>query len=120
MSECELFDLDALAEAKETMKAKFPTMIQYFLEDSESYIAAVKASIEANNVEGIIAPSHTLKSSSRQIGAQRLSNIAKNIESLSREQASLGKGDVDLFRPLLKELEIAFAETKSGLLPDAA
>lgn len=115
MTQSELFDLNSLAEAKRTMKAKFGTMVQYFLEDSESYIIAIKEAITANNVEAIISPSHTLKSSSKQMGAERLSNISKEIEAMAREQTSAGKSDFTAFHAMVDELQTIFIETKSAL-----
>ncbi len=112
MTKTNIFDLNALSEAKETMKGKFTTMVQYFLEDSESYIASIKNAMANNNVEAIISPAHTLKSSSRQMGAQYLSDIAMEIEAQAREQSSQGKAEIAIFKQLLADLESAFAETK--------
>lgn len=120
MNQCELFDFNALAEAKEVMKAKFGTMVKYYLEDSENYINAIRAAMDAGNVEAVIAPSHTLKSSSMQMGAQRLSIIAKEMEAMARTQSSSGKPDITLFRPLFAQLETTFSETRTGLPAHAA
>ncbi len=120
MTPCELFDFNALAEAKEMMKAKFGTMVKYYLEDSENYISAISAAVGAGNVEAIIAPSHTLKSSSMQMGALRLSSIAREMEAMARAQSSAGKPDIALYRPLFTQLEATFAETRSGLSSHAA
>ena len=120
MTDCELFDFNALAEAKETMQSKFGTMIEYFIEDSESYITAIRTAMAAGSIEGIISPSHTLKSSSRQMGALRVSNIAMEMEALSREMSSAGRRDVAPFQPLVEKLEAAFHETRQALPAQAA
>ena len=41
------------------MKAKFPTMVQYFLEDAETYISTIREGVMAANVEKIVSPAHT-------------------------------------------------------------
>lgn len=120
MKHCELFDFNALAETKELMKTKFSMMVKYYLEDSRNYINAISAAVAAGNVEAIIAASHTLKSSSMQMGAQRLSSIAKEMEAMARAQTAAGKPDITLFRPLYAQLESAFGETRSGLSAHAA
>lgn len=109
-----IIDQTILAEAKETMKAKFPTIVAYFLEDSEVYIDNIKEGISAVNIEKIVSPAHTLKSSARQMGAILVSEIAKEIEHLAREQIGNGANDVQVFGELLPKLEAAFAETKDA------
>lgn len=120
MTDAVILDMAAIAEAKATMKAKFPTMVQYFLEDSESYIAAIKEGIAAASAEKIVSPAHTLKSSSRQMGALRVSEIAKSMEALAREQSAAGKNDMPPFSGLLLKLEAAFAETRTAYQQHAA
>lgn len=120
MSMNDLIDFNALAEAKEMMKAKFPTMVEYYLEDSVNYIALIHEGMKASNVERIISPAHTLKSSSRQMGAQRVSALAKEIEALARDQTSAGTHDIHAFAPLVSALEAAFNETRTALPAQAA
>ena len=116
----ELIDNDALAEAKETMKAKFPTMVNYYLEDAASYMASIRKAFNEKCAERIISPAHTLKSSSKQMGALRMAVIAKDIEALAREQANAGQSDMAPFQALVETLEATFAETKAILPAKAA
>jgi len=116
----DILDMTAIAEAKAMMKAKFPTMVQYFLEDSESYIASIREGIAAVSAEKIVSPAHTLKSSARQMGAMRVSEIAKDMEALAREQSSAGNNDMQAFAAMLPKLETAFAETKEAFKQQAA
>ncbi len=120
MEKISLIDLDILQEAKTIMKTKFPAMVGYFLEDSEGYISVIREAIAANKVEQIIAPAHTLKSSSVHMGVVALSNIAKWIEEEARKQAGEGKNDINSFLPQFAELEKVFAETKNTLPAYAA
>jgi HPt (histidine-containing phosphotransfer) domain-containing protein len=113
MSEALIIDQTIMSEARAMMKAKFPTMVQYFLEDAATYIADIRAGIDEKSVEKIISPAHTMKSSSRQMGAMRLSDIAKDIEHLARDQLASG-GDIMLFVSMLAALEHAMLETKTA------
>lgn len=116
----DILDMTAINEAKSTMKAKFPTMVQYFLEDAETYIGTIREGISLASAEKIVSPAHTLKSSSRQMGAQRMSDIAKDMEALAREQSGSGKNDMPPFAEMLVKLEAAFAETKTAYQQHAA
>lgn len=110
-----ILNMAAIHEAKETMKSKFPTMIEYFMEDTEMYINSIKDGMIASNAEEIIVPAHTLKSSSRQMGAAKMSDIAKEIEMLARAQAEKNNTDVASFGTIISRLESAFAETQEAL-----
>ncbi len=108
-----ILDQTIVEEARAMMKTKFPTMVQYFFEDAEMYLAGVREGIAEKNIEKIVSPAHTLKSSSRQMGALRLSDIAKETEHLARDQVNSG-GDIQVFVSLLAQLEQTLAETKAA------
>jgi HPt (histidine-containing phosphotransfer) domain-containing protein len=115
-----ILDMTALNEAKEMMQTKFPTMVQYFIEDSDSYIGLMHDGIATKSAEKIILPAHTLKSSARQMGAVRMCEIATTMEALAREQSANGTCDMAPFVDMLAQLEGAFAQTKEALQPFAA
>lgn len=115
MTDAAILDMIAFNEAKATMKAKFPTMVQYFIEDTETYIGAIREGIAVGIAEKIVSPAHTLKSSSRQMGAIHMSEIAKEMEALAREQSGAGESQMPPFSALLARLEAAFAETRDAL-----
>jgi len=81
----EIINISIMNEAKELMGDRFVTMVEYFIEDSEGYLAEIEAGIKAKDEQALIPPSHTVKSSAKQIGAERVSEVAKNIESFCRE-----------------------------------
>jgi len=108
-----VLDMSVVEEAKAMMKNKFPTMIEYFLEDSATYIAAIRDGIVTKNAEQIVSPAHTLKSSSRQMGAMVMSALAKQVEEQARQIKDTG-GDINVFTPLVVSLDRAFGETKQA------
>ena len=105
-----LLDTAAVDEARSMFKAKFPTMAGYYFEDAEGYVANIRDAVSAGNVQAIVTPAHTLKSSSRQMGASGVSDIAKEIEANARE-ASQGIG---WFVTQLDRLEEVFAQTRAA------
>lgn len=116
MIEAPILDMAAVAEAKAMMKAKFPTMVQYYLEDAETYIGAIRDGIASASAANITLPAHTLKSSSRQMGAMRVSDIARTMETLARDLSDAAQADMRDFTELFVRLEAAFAATRTALI----
>lgn len=114
MTTSTILDMQAFQEAKDMMKAKFPIMLQYFLEDTETYIASIHEGLALVNASKIVSPAHTIKSSSKQMGAIAMSEIAKAMEMLAREQSDRNRNDMPPFVEMLSQLEAAFAETKAA------
>ena len=80
-----LRDKNIWREAQKTMGSKFTTMISYYMEDTSKYLQEIAAGMAAQDYAQIIAPAHSLKSSSRQLGFLRISEIAKTLEHGGRE-----------------------------------
>ncbi len=110
MSAVPILDLDIIEEAKSVMKARFMTMVEYFLEDAETYSSGIREGLEQNNSEKIRAAAHTLKSSSKQLGALRLSETAKEMEYTVQGE---GSGTESLDQQFHK-LEQIMVETKAA------
>ena len=56
-----------------------------FIESSTPLVASIKSGTAAGDLEAVRAASHTLKSSSAQIGGAALSQLAKSTEALAKE-----------------------------------
>jgi HPt (histidine-containing phosphotransfer) domain-containing protein len=76
------------------MQDKFTMMINYFLEDASIYINEIKKGFAENDLKKIISNSHTLKSSSIQVGAVSLSQLSKTIEEMGRELAEKSDNNI--------------------------
>jgi HPt (histidine-containing phosphotransfer) domain-containing protein len=104
-----LLDTSVMQETKAVMRDKFPKMVEYFLEDANTYINSIVQGVAERKLEAIIPPAHTAKSSSRQMGAMRMSVIAKAIELTAREATdNSAVATIEQFLPALKE---AYART---------
>lgn len=75
-----LVDEAAISDAKKLLGDKFSQLLEFYLEDTASYIAAIHQARLERQDEVISAIAHKIKSSSLQLGAIRLSDIAKDIE----------------------------------------
>ena len=111
----QIINIDSVNEAKSIMQDKFPLMIEYFLEDTEGYIKTMKEGVAESDVEKIKSPAHTIKSSAYQIGAEKMSEIAKEIEEVAGEMIINGENNVDCMVERIQELDQVFTESKSEL-----
>lgn len=108
-----VLDSALVNEAKALMQAKFPQMVSYYIEDTEGYITYIEKALADNNTEGLIPPAHTAKSSSKQMGALRLSAIARTIELEAREAVSLKQSPRQIGL-LLEKMKQTFIETREA------
>lgn len=112
-SSAPLLDSTLLMEARSLMKSKFPQMVEYFIEDTQGYIAYIEKALSDGNTEAMVPPAHTTKSSSKQLGALRLSLVAQTIEHEARD-AILNNNQPTMVPTLLEELKNTFEATKQA------
>ena len=115
----EILNYTIIEEAKQLMGDRFPSIIKYFLEDTQSYAEEIEKNIGEKNFEGVMIAAHTIKSSAKQIGTERISECAKQIEVLSKEIISGKSGDHEeiarLYEELKEEIEAAKPELNSAI-----
>jgi len=78
--------MDVVDELREVMGNEYLGLVRLFLEDAPTHIERLKAAAASNNIAAMVAPAHTLKSSSANLGALALSAVAKRIELGARTQ----------------------------------
>lgn len=76
-----VLDSDAVASAKNILKTKYPEMVQVYLQSCRERLDEIDAALKSGTVRDIIRPAHTLKSTSRQMGAFRLADLAQDMEA---------------------------------------
>jgi len=79
--------MEVVEELRAVMGAEYLVLIKLFLEDAPTHIQKLEAAAASNNIEAMVAPAHTLKSSSANLGALALSAVAKRIEIGARSEA---------------------------------
>ena len=104
-----ILDDKILLEAKSLMKDKFNLMVDYFVEDTGNYIADINSGFVDCHYDKIRGAAHTIKSSSRQLGALQLSELGKSIEELAKSESR------DAIEKILPDLNKIFDETKVAL-----
>jgi len=110
----EIINIEALDTARNLLGERFSVIIKYFLEDTEVYLSEIAKGLKEKNIRIIFSSSHTIKSSAKQLGIDRLSDVAKQTESLSQEMMDSGNQaweDLErLYNKLKNELDKAIPE----------
>lgn len=108
-----LLNLSSLNEAKDLLGEKFPTITGFFFEDSAEYIATILTGFANGDAQAMVLPAHSLKSSAKQMGADKLSHLAREIELGAKESLS-EKTPLAALQAAVTELETTLAQTISA------
>jgi len=86
-----------IGDLLDTMGEEFGDLVRVYLEDAPQRIAEIETAASARDAQAQIAPAHTLKSSSANVGATDLSEFARRIEHAARagiltEPAEIAEG----------------------------
>ena len=93
----------------DVMGSEFADLVKVYLEDAPRAVAQILMAAERNQVEALIAPSHSLKSTSANLGALALSELSKRIEHGAR------KGELGDPKPLAIQLRGEFERVAAEL-----
>jgi signal transduction histidine kinase/CheY-like chemotaxis protein/HPt (histidine-containing phosphotransfer) domain-containing protein len=77
-------DLEVAGELRELMGEEFASLVAVFLEDAPRLLIQLEVAANQNDLPGLAGPSHTLKSTSANLGAQRLADLSREIEHGAR------------------------------------
>ncbi len=83
-------DMEIVQDLQEMMGAGYRDLVRIYLEDSPKLLAQIQSAITAGDSAALVAPAHTLKSSSANLGALRVSEIAKRMEKSARAGDAAG------------------------------
>ena len=85
--------LDELRQSVGGDEAFVVELATAYLAEGQGHIDQVADALARGDIEGIVRPAHTLKSSSAALGAARLSAICKEIEHAARDGRRDGLDD---------------------------
>jgi HPt (histidine-containing phosphotransfer) domain-containing protein len=89
-------------------------LVDTFLDDATTQLAALREAAAAGDAAAAVRPAHSLKSSSVNVGATRLADLARTIEADGRA------GDVPDLAARVGELETELAGVREALLRERA
>ncbi|HTP94435.1 MAG TPA: Hpt domain-containing protein [Burkholderiales bacterium] len=84
-------------------------LVSIYLEDAAKHVAAIRRAVVGSDAELLRVAAHTLKSSSAQLGARKLSESCKALEIAARGN-DLSSGD-----RLASDLESEFVRVRAAL-----
>jgi signal transduction histidine kinase/HPt (histidine-containing phosphotransfer) domain-containing protein/ActR/RegA family two-component response regulator len=98
--------LDEIADmASDSGSTLVKSVVDLYLEHTPGLIQQIKKALSERNAESLFKAAHSLKSSSANIGALRLSALASQFEQNGRE------GDVDSAEKMIEELDDILQQT---------
>ena len=86
--------LAALSDSVGGDDAFVADLVETYLADGAVQLAAIDEAVRSSEAEALVRPAHTLKSSSRTVGANRLGELSRQIEMLGRSGSATGAGEL--------------------------
>ncbi|MDH5191035.1 MAG: Hpt domain-containing protein [Gammaproteobacteria bacterium] len=102
-------DLEIYNSLGEVMEDELPSLVMDFISDADGKIKLLKQHVKHDDAENIFSVSHSLKSSSANLGAVKMSKICETIEADSR------KGSTERAPELIENLTEAFHHSSEEL-----
>jgi len=79
-----VLDNEVIRDLLDVMGDEFTDLVRVYLEDTPKSVTSLEQAAARGDIEGLIAPSHSLKSTSANLGALSLSELAKRLEHGAR------------------------------------
>lgn len=87
-------------------------LVDTYLADGAQQLAALRDAVAAGSADGLVRPAHSLKSSSLNVGALVVGELARSLEEASRA------GDVPDAADRVDAIAVAFADARDALLDE--
>ncbi len=104
-----LLDESVIEDLLEVMGDDFIELLEVYLRDAPKLVMQIKQAANQNQIEALISPAHSLKSSSANVGAMRLSSLAKQMEQSART------GHVNNPEQLAAKIDRTYIQTELAL-----
>jgi histidine phosphotransfer protein HptB len=118
----ELINWKAFGETRAIVGTGFVRLLGYFREDGMKSVAAIEQALRDLDSAKLVLPAHTLKGEAWQFGAERLGDLAEEIEVASRRFVEIRQNPSELvrqvagLRPLFEATLAALDEEVSPLM----
>jgi CheY-like chemotaxis protein/HPt (histidine-containing phosphotransfer) domain-containing protein len=106
-----VLDTEIIRDLVEVMGDEFTDLVRVYLEDTPKSISTLEQAATRGSVEGLIAPSHSLKSTSANLGAMGLAELAKRVEHGARS-GTLSAAEAPI---LVSEIKRSFVRVTNEL-----
>ena len=109
-----VLDQKVLSELREIMEDDYVSLLRTYLRNAPQLLGAIRVAIARDDVEAVVIPVHSLKSSSANVGAMDLSALARDMEKQARS------GDIGAVRRAFPAIESAFLDAEAALQQQVA
>ena len=112
----------AFGETRSALGEAFVRILGYFREDGTKSVAAIENAMRERNSAKLVLPAHTLKGEGYQFGAEKLAELAEEIEVAARHYVEIQQDPsellekVVLLRPLFERTLAALESEVSPLV----
>ena len=113
-----LVDWNEFRATRTQLGAAFVRILGYFREDGTKSVAVIEEAMRARDARGLVMPAHTLKSEARQFGAEKLGELAEDIEMFGRRCVE-SQVSPEEYLPRVVELRSLFEKTLAALEREA-
>ena len=106
--------------ARRLLGTSFVRVLGYFEEDAIVSLNETEQALRDGNAAGMVLPTHKLKSEARQFGAERLGQLAEDIEDFARacvESHETPETSLEKVVQLRPTFELTLAEIKAEVSP---
>ena len=104
----------AFAETRSVLGEAFVRILGYFREDGTKSVAAIENAMRERNSAGLVLPAHTLKGEGYQFGAEKLAELAEEIEVAARHYVEIQQDPSELLEKVV-QLRPLFERTLAAL-----
>ncbi len=105
----QVLDQGVLRELQEIMDEDYLDLLRTYMGNAPQLIGQAREAIGCGDVEAVVLPVHSLKSSSANVGALQLSELAREVERLAKAD------DLAAAAVAFSAVEAAYAKTEAAL-----
>ena len=92
----------AFSETRGALGDAFVRILGYFREDGTKSVAAIEDAMRERNSARLVLPAHTLKGEGYQFGAEKLAELAEEIEVAARHYVELQQDPSELLEKVVQ------------------
>ncbi len=122
LTEGEIINWKTYTNTRELLGAGFVRILGYFREDGIKSLAQIEEALRLRDSSKLVIPAHTLKGEAWQFGAEKLAELAEDIEMTARHYIEIQQDPEDLLekavllRPLFESTLDALEKESSPLV----
>jgi histidine phosphotransfer protein HptB len=109
-----LINWESFAETRSLLGPQLVRILGYFREDGMKSVAAIEEAMRLGNSAALVIPAHTLKGESYQFGAEKLGELAEEIEVAARHFVEIQQSPEELLS-FVVQLRPVFEATLNAL-----